>query len=225
MNDTIGLVAIDTYTPAYFLKEYYLYSVKNQLPISKIIIDSISIKNKALSYENIDLYNIIVEKLGKSLKAMITKANKIIILCNVIHLYKESIMLSFPEIEPYFVDIIGGVVLDVRKSHIDNLLVLCSENARKTRIFDHYFSNTNVSLKYADCDQELIHSLMSYAENNMISENTVYQLYKLCLKYKDYNIFFACTELSIIYGRNKALFSNFSVFDTIDSAIYHLNTE
>ena len=65
MNDTIGLVAIDTYTPAYFLKEYYLYSVKNQLPISKIIIDSISIKNKALSYENIDLYNIIVEKLGK----------------------------------------------------------------------------------------------------------------------------------------------------------------
>lgn len=223
MNDTIGLVAIDSYTPAYFLKEYYLYSIKNQLPISNIIIDSISFKNKALSYGNMDLFNIMVEKFGESLKTMITKANKVLILCNVIHLYKESILLSFPEVEPYFIDIIGGVVLDVCKSNINNLLVLCSENAKKTKIFEHYFSDTNISVKYADRDQNLIHSLMSYAENNIISENTVYQLYRLCLKYKDYNIFFACTELSIIYGQNKALFSNFSVFDTIDSAIYHLS--
>ena len=130
--------------------------------------------------------------------------------------------MSFPYIKPYFIDIIYGVVNIVKNAHIKEILIMCSYNARKSRLFDLYFTRSGICVKYVEEEQEIIHSLMDVAENGLIDDSSVKKLYDLCCRYKNENIYFACTELSLIYGYNKAVFKEFKIIDTIESTIKQL---
>lgn len=105
---------------------------------------------------------------------------------------------------------------------MNEVLVLCSKKAQNSRIFDKYFFRHNISVNYVINDQDTIESLMCAVENNCIDDRIVSQLYNLCSKYRNYNIYFVCTELSFIYGNNRALFSDFKIIDTVDCAIHQL---
>ena len=78
-------------------------------------------------------------------------------------------------------------------------------------------------MSYVDKDADRIVSLIGAVEQNSIYKDIELELHDICSNYKDHGIYLACTELSLIYGRNKNLFSEFKIYDTIDIAIRTLS--
>ncbi len=224
----IGIVNITenevAYSTTFFTKELYTYAISNGLQIPEIIVYNISdLQNKSSAYANELQYISIVDVLGEALELLISSSvDKVAILCNVAHLYVGRIISKFPDVEHYFIDIVKGAVINAQNAHIKNVLVFCSENARKSKLFDNYFGDVGVSISYAKNDQNIIHSIISAVENNCIDDNIIIQLYDLCSKYRNYTMYFACTELSLIYGKNRAIFADFKIIDTWDCAIQQL---
>lgn len=229
MRKTIGIVNVTNgcvaYPVSYFLKEYFSFAIQNGFPVPRIVIDNITeIENKSTAYSSNEQCDNVVDVLGSALEGLITsKADKAIILCNICHLYVEGIFSAFPTIQTYFINVVEEIVSTAKSAGVSNILVLCSENARKSQMFDRYFANMNISVFYADKEQNIIHSLMDAAEQNNIDDDVISKLYKLCMEYKNHAICFACTELSMIYGYNKEMFKDFKIYDGVDVAIKRLN--
>ena len=229
MRNIIGIVNVTSgssaYPATYFLKEYYSFSAKNSLPVPKIIIDNVTdIENKSTAYIDNQQSNTVVRVLGNALEDLIAlKSDKVAILCNICHLYTDGIYRSFPAIRPFFIDVVSGIVVSAKTAGVKKILILCSENARKSQMFDNYFFDADISTFYADKEQHIIHSLMDAAEQNNIDDRMILELYNLCLSYKNHAICFACTELSMIYGHDKEMFTEFTIFDSIIIAIKQLS--
>lgn len=118
----IGLINITNYDAAhfttYFLKEFFRYARNSGRRIPQIIIDSITdIENKSSAYTDEFQYNKIVSVLGEEIESLVcSHSNKVAILCNVAHLYMETVLSTFSDIKPYFVDIVESAVLEAKKT-------------------------------------------------------------------------------------------------------------
>lgn len=228
MNKVIGIINITdeavANTTIFFLKEYLLYTIHNNLETSRIIIDNITtLEDKSTAYSNKIKCDNIVNSLGRALETLIeAKSDVVAILCNVAHIYIEQLLMLYPHIKPYFIDVVRGTVANIVNEHIMDILILCSENARKSKLFETYFEGTGVCISYAEAEQDEIHFLMAAVENNQVNDSAVFKLYQICSKYRKHNIYFACTELSLIYGNNRTVFNEFRIVDTIDSVIHQL---
>ena len=231
MNCTFAIVEVTTgpisIPTTYFLKECSVYALTHLVPLPTIAIAQLSsLENKSTAYSNELQSERIVKSLGDTIERMLSiHPEKVAILCNVAHLYVEPLLKAFPNIQSVFCDILYGAVLCTKKVGIKHIIVFCSENAKKSRLFDSYFAKENISVDYAEEEQDTIHSLMDSAENELVTDDVVSSLYKLCLAYRHHCIFLACTELSMIFGHCRKRFSEFTIIDTIDCAIIQLFRE
>lgn len=221
---TTGPIAIPT---AYLLKECSVYALSHSVPLPAIVIEHLStLENKSTAYSDKLQSERIVNTLGDAIeKMMFLRPEKVSILCNVAHLYVEPLLKAFPDLQSVFCDILHAAVVCAKETNIERIMVFCSENARKSRLFDYYFSKEKISVDYALEHQDAIHSLMDCAENMFVTDAMVSSLYELCSAYRHHSIFLACTELSMIYGHRRKQFSEFTIIDTIDCAIAKMFSE
>ena len=152
--------------------------------------------------ENTDELKAALAQSVKNLNVMANGDIRIVLACNTSHYFMPYLKDLFPDLRNSFVDIIGCCVNKIKsKKSRGEVIVIASEGTILSKIYDTYFEDTKIEIKYPD-DLSQIRSYIEMVKQNNISSVGVASFREYLMNFPmGSTIILGCTELPVIYSK------------------------
>ena len=224
-NDVIGIVGgMGSYaTLNIFNRILDSFEAKKEWDRPRIIIDNfctLPSRSRALLYN--EKYDEVASGLSKSVSNLIASGANIIILgSNTGHLFLSEIYNRVPESKKYIVNFIELLSIDIKKSNIDEVLLLGTEATVDYNIYKDYLDGVRVLTPNETKVKEINH-YVEVVKQNTISKEDILGFRKLLQEFDCSNIILGCTELPVLYELFEEKLDKI-VFDPISSFIKYIH--
>lgn len=225
----IGVLGgMGTYATINMFKQYAdIFAAEKEWDRPRIIIDNRctmpSRVRAAIYNENVEQ---LVEQMSDSLESLISIGGdytKVILACNISHIFLPLIYKRNPQIEQNIVSIINQCVEEIKDDKIKNVYLLASEGTIQLEIYQKELSVYGINcIVPENKEYGLLRECIEAVKQNKYSKEIEEIFLELVNRYD--NCILGCTELPILYEKYKQKIQ-VKVYDPILITIKYLKKE
>lgn len=224
----IGVLGgMGTYATIHIFRQYAeIFPAEKEWERPRIVIDN---RCTMPSRVRAALYGECREKLIREISDSIENlmnsgCNRILLGCNTAHLFLPDIYKEIPDAEKYVVNIIDVCADGLRKDDIGEVFLLASEGTIESAIYQEALEARKIRCIVPDesdysCLRECIEAVKTNRDTDVVSD--IFQE----LIHRGSTCILGCTELPILYEKNRDICSDIRVYDPFYMALSRIRKE
>lgn len=167
----------------------------------------------------------LVAQMTESIKFLVNGGcNHIVLACNTSHLFLPQIIKNYPEASNYVLNMIDTCTSKIKESGVNTVFLLASEGTIESSIYQRTLDKQQIEcIVPKTSDYKDLRTCIEAVKQNRYTEDVDKLFVRMANQYD--NCILGCTELPILYKRNKKNITCSNVFDPVHIILEELKEE